>query len=81
MNKTNILITSVFSLSLVFLPLCNFAKSDGISAGQVLGMDGINNGGTANSGPSITGALLLEDGVSILLLEDGTSSLCLESGC
>lgn len=36
---------------------------------------------TPTAAPPLTGALLLEDGVSILLLEDGTSNLCLEGGC
>lgn len=31
--------------------------------------------------PALSGALLLEDNVSILLLEDNSSSLCLEGGC
>ena len=35
------------------------------------------NGG----GAPTTGALLLEDNVSILLLEDNVSNFCLEGGC
>ncbi len=35
------------------------------------------NGG----GAPASGALLLEDNVSILLLEDNVSNFCLESGC
>lgn len=31
--------------------------------------------------PGIIGALLLEDGTSILLLENGTDNFCLEGGC
>jgi len=42
----------------------------------------IGPGGSSGSAPPpLTGALLLEDGSSILLLEDGSSDLCLEGGC
>ena len=36
--------------------------------------------GNGGGGPT-TGALLLEDNVSILLLEDNVSNFCLEGGC
>jgi len=39
---------------------------------------GSSDGGGA---APITGALLLEDNVSILLLEDNASNFCLEGGC
>jgi hypothetical protein len=52
---------------------------------QIGGGIGQFDGGV--SGPAgapaapLAGALLLEDGTSILLLEDGTSQFCLEGGC
>lgn len=48
---------------------------------QIWIMSPANQTGGHHTAAPVSGALLLEDGVSILLLEDGTSSLCLEGGC
>lgn len=73
-SKTRLLI-AVLSL------IATAAFADGIGSfdnGQgVFGALGFTK---ATSVP-VSGALLLEDGVSILLLEDGTSHFCLEGGC
>lgn len=50
-------------------------NGDGWGLGQGSGLVGYIGSGVQ---PGTGGALLLEDGVSILLLEDATSHLCLE---
>lgn len=67
----------------VLLATVALARSEGIynpSSNAVGDYQGIDSN-AATGGGGIVGALLLEDGTSIILLEDGTSNLCLEGGC
>jgi hypothetical protein len=71
------------ALALLAAMFATSARSDGISLKGFIS-DGVTGGistRSSASAPPVSGALLLEDGVSILLLEDGSSSLCLEGGC
>jgi hypothetical protein len=65
---------------LILLALTGLAHAFGLGLGNRFGKLGSFGGGGSVTPPT-TGALLLEDGSSILLLEDGSSHFCLEGGC
>ncbi len=62
-------------------PIAAQTINQNIGGGIGFTFDGGISGSGGAATPPVTGALLLEDNVSILLLEDGTSHLCLEGGC
>lgn len=64
--------STVLALALSMAAGLAYAQLAQTGAGSVAGGGG---------GGGIVGALLLEDGSSIVLLEDGASFLCLEGGC
>lgn len=77
MKRPLLIIAAVLATSIAL------ARSEGIynpSSNAVGDYQGIDSN-AATGGGGIVGALLLEDGTSIILLEDGTSNLCLEGGC
>jgi hypothetical protein len=77
--KTNILI--IAAVFVIFGYAASFASN--LTGPEGGWMNKTLTGPTVRGGSAapVAGALLLEDGVSILLLEDGASNFCLEGGC
>jgi len=72
---------SIWALAALFaLAAAGPALSFGLGQlGSHFGTLGAEGGGAPT--PPVSGALLLEDGTSILLLEGAAGNLCLEGGC
>jgi hypothetical protein len=77
MNRTAIFLAAALTL------LGGFAFASDLTGPEGGWMNKTLTGPTVRGGSvaPIAGALLLEDGSSILLLEDSSSDLCLEGGC
>ena len=80
-DRASRLLTALLALLLAGAPVAAQTINQNIGGGISFTFDGGISGKVAAAAPPVSGALLLEDNVSILLLEDGASSLCLEGGC